>query len=358
MTGRTLIGRAEERSLLGGHLEANRSVMLSGAAGVGKTYLAREVLADLADAGRRVDWITATRSSRQIPFAALGPILPPDVDLAAGWPSAVEVLRALQRAYQPLDADARAVIGVDDAHLLDAGSATLVLQLVASGSVTMALTVTSGEPPPDAVTRIWKDGLAERLELQPLSRDETGDLAATLLGAPCSQLALEVLWDTTLGNPLYLRELVGAARADGSLVERSGRWQLGGDLRVNHRLVELISARIEELDEVGHAALEHRQRLRFRNRGEGRLLGQRHHGEHRHVGRRRDAQARRVTLGRCHCRRARREGHEPRRWGRDVRGVFHRASAAEHRVPEPGVEAGGPVANLRGCRSLPSRPLS
>ena len=45
-------------------------MVISGAAGVGKTRLAREVLARAAAAGDRTNWIVGTESARQLPLGA------------------------------------------------------------------------------------------------------------------------------------------------------------------------------------------------------------------------------------------------------------------------------------------------
>ena len=63
---------------------------------------------------------------------------------------------------------------VDDAHLLDAASATLVQQLAGAREARVLVTLRSGEPVPDAVVSLWKDHGCEYLELQPLSLEETG----------------------------------------------------------------------------------------------------------------------------------------------------------------------------------------
>ena len=83
----------------------------------------------------------------------------------------------------PADALGKAALLVDDAHLLDEGSAALVLLLVSTGPTRVVATVRSGAPCPDAVVALWKEGLAELVELAPLGRSDTLSLAARALGA-------------------------------------------------------------------------------------------------------------------------------------------------------------------------------
>ena len=100
---------------------------------------------------------------------------------------------------------------VDDAHLLDDGSAALVLHLATTRRVTVVATVRSGEPCPDAVVSLWKEGLADRVDLQALSEAETASLLKDALG-DVEPAAQRRVWALTRGVPLYVREVVRAAR--------------------------------------------------------------------------------------------------------------------------------------------------
>jgi len=71
-----------------------------------------------------------------------------------------ELLRRAAAALVEGRGGARLALGVDDAHLLDDVSAALVHQLAATGSEFVVVTVRSGEPVPDPVVGLWKDGLA------------------------------------------------------------------------------------------------------------------------------------------------------------------------------------------------------
>ena len=74
------------------------------------------------------------------------------------------------------------LVVVDDAHQLDDLSALVVHQLVLQDIASVIITIRTGETAPDAVTALWKDSLLPRLELQPLSRNESDHLLATVLG--------------------------------------------------------------------------------------------------------------------------------------------------------------------------------
>ncbi len=236
------IGRAEERAVISNYLTQGTSVVLAGASGVGKTALARALRAGTAPGA---PWLAATRSSRNIPFATFAPLLSRDAAATADW-SVGEPLRLAQAAMRATGGEPP-LLFIDDAHLLDDPSAALVHQLVAMSNAVVLLTLTSGETAPDAVTALWKDAYATRVELQPLTRAETDDLVVALLGGPCSHLASHAIWHTSEGNPLFACELVHAARAAGVLRAVDGRWNLYGALPVGARLSELIGARVDAL---------------------------------------------------------------------------------------------------------------
>lgn len=73
-----LVGRREELALVAKALGAAgvSGVVLAGAAGVGKTRLAREALTAAEAKGWVVRWAVATEAAASIPFGALAPLLP------------------------------------------------------------------------------------------------------------------------------------------------------------------------------------------------------------------------------------------------------------------------------------------
>jgi DNA-binding NarL/FixJ family response regulator len=148
------------------------------------------------------------------------------------------------------------VVGVDDAHLLDELSATLVHQLVLRRAATVVLTLRTGQPAPDAVTGLWKDGHLTRLELQPLSQDEITNLVEAALDGPVESVAARRLWTLTRGNALYLRQLVDGERESGRLHQVAGVWRWSGEPELSPGLVELVSARIGQLPDEQRAVLE------------------------------------------------------------------------------------------------------
>jgi DNA-binding NarL/FixJ family response regulator len=213
-------------------------VVLAGAAGVGKTRLARAALASARRGGVLTRWVAGSESARTVPLGAFASVLP-----SVGS----DPLRALGQASGALLAGAGrrgAFVVVDDAHLLDEVSATLVHQLAVGAAATVVLTVRTGAPAPDAVTAVWKDAYVDRLEVAPLSRAETGMFLEAVLGGPVEMATATRMWRLSRGNALYLRELVVGERDAGRLTERGGVWHWSGQPALSPKLVELVESRM------------------------------------------------------------------------------------------------------------------
>jgi hypothetical protein len=158
------VGRDGELSLIGSAFAGSDldAVILTGPAGAGKTRLAAQALSDLA--GARSAWVSATQAAAGIPFAAVAPLLPEDA--AAGGP--LGLMHAAAAQVRGWGGRRQVAIGVDDAHLLDDASSTLVAHLVTSRAAFVVMTVRSGELMADVLARLCKDGHAEVVEVPPL----------------------------------------------------------------------------------------------------------------------------------------------------------------------------------------------
>ncbi len=120
-------------------------------------------------------------------------------------------------------------------------------QIVQRGGAKVVFTVRNGEPVPAAIQEVWKQGQFDRLELQPLSHDETATLLSATLGGSLDPGAVVRLWALTRGNVLYLRNIVEQEVTDGRLVRQHGVWRWLGNPVVPPGLVELIESRIGDL---------------------------------------------------------------------------------------------------------------
>jgi DNA-binding CsgD family transcriptional regulator len=248
-----LVGRDEELILCDEvMLDASAGVVIAGAAGVGKTRLAAEVLDAAVRADSHVVRIAATQVASSIPFGAVAQLLPDDIP---GSAASIDLLRAVRRAMVESAQNRRLVVGVDDAHLLDAASATLVHQLAASREASLVVTVRTGEPHPDAVVALWKDEGCAYLELQPLSEVELATLLELAIG-PADGPTVHALWEVTRGAPLFVRELVVDGLERGMLTARHGIWHWRGPLAPGQRLRDLIELRLGDLPASERELLE------------------------------------------------------------------------------------------------------
>jgi DNA-binding CsgD family transcriptional regulator len=250
-----LVGRRAEVEVLSAVLADTPAggVVLAGEAGVGKTRLAREALARAEAAGWEVEWLAATRAAASIPFGVVSHLLPPAERLGD---DRLETLRRAAELLAERSGGRPLLVGVDDAHQLDDASAALVHQLTFRGLAVVVATVRTGEPAPDPVIALWKDGLARRLDLSALSPSAAAELLERALGGPVDGVTKEEVLRVTGGNPLYLRELVLGGLESGALRQVDKVWRWRGRLAGATRLTELVQARLSTLEEAARVAVE------------------------------------------------------------------------------------------------------
>ena len=183
-SSQAVLGRATEREAVRRLLDEGRSVLVTGAAGIGKSTLARAVLLDRPHAAG--GGVAGLRWYRYLPLLrAVGGAL-------EGEPDAVvsAVVRAL---------DGRALL-IDDLHWVDDGTMAALGRLV--DLVPVLATCRDNEPPPP-----WADTV-DHVPIGPLSR-RTARRLATRMHPDLSTDALDRLLDAADGNPLLLGALAG-----------------------------------------------------------------------------------------------------------------------------------------------------
>jgi hypothetical protein len=179
--------------------------VLVGAAGVGKTEVARHAVERLAPQFTATHWIRGTATQRAIPLGAFGRL----IDVAPDGGSAA-VLRAARDSLGE-----GFLLVVDDAHCLDQLSAMLVYQLVVRGSARLILIVDDDQPAPEALSRLWLDGRLRRIDIAPVDHEYTRlQIAIESLVMSLPDGARTVLQYLAVEDPLPLAQLSALAGAD------------------------------------------------------------------------------------------------------------------------------------------------
>lgn len=227
-------GRTGETARAVAALRTSGAVLLVGEAGAGKTHLARALAPDAL-------WITGTPATAALPFGALSAYLPrsPGGDVPAAL-----LKRLSDRVHRGC------FVVVDDAHLLDDGSAALLADLcaLAAAPVWFIVGARDGMGVPDRLTRLGSGGRTPRVRLEPLDADGIAEVAAGIVGGPLDASAVASLHRLTAGNALACAELVASAVADAHLApgpDGRWRWQTAG-----HRggVRQVLADRLAALD--------------------------------------------------------------------------------------------------------------
>jgi DNA-binding CsgD family transcriptional regulator len=178
-----LVGRRSELAMLDDALLAGARpgcVVLAGAAGVGKTRLAREALARARAAGMATEWVAATRSAASIPFGAVSHLLPaapaggdgPALDrVAAAFEDlgamllAAEAATAAAAAHRAAGRRPRANASLERAAALAAACEGASSPALDPGGLVSALTPREREVAVLAAARASSRDIADRLDL-------------------------------------------------------------------------------------------------------------------------------------------------------------------------------------------------
>ena len=249
-----LIGRDLELASLSAALDdlGCSGVGLIGAAGVGKTRLARAA----AELGSNRDMtavtVRATASASGLPFAALTPLfLELGVDpRSAEWP-----VHAIAEAIGRRGRRRWLVLVIDDAQELDGSSRAVVDQLAGSKGTFLVLTVRDDS---DTATdlALWKDDRMRQIHVGELPGTDLSTLVQVGLDGPVDGATLRSLTDASQGNLLFLRELLLGSLESGALATQHGIWRLNGSVADSPRLLGLVDQRLRGVMATSREALE------------------------------------------------------------------------------------------------------
>ena len=220
------------------------SLVIEGAPGIGKTFLARRILDSIPPGAAKVVLVAGEQGRRNAPFAGAG-------QFADDMPGGGDPGEAAFDRVDELCADGPVVLCADDAHNLDAATLTLIRRLVwASDSLPLAVLVNT-RPYPSREPLAMLIGQAQvRLRLPPMGPMMVERLVCDRTGRWPGPLLCRVL-GLAAGNPLFVAELLRAyqragalADADPDLIEARFELELQGT-----GLDEVIRAHLGQLDQ-------------------------------------------------------------------------------------------------------------
>lgn len=234
---------------------AARGAVVVGPAGVGKTRLGLELLRHAEELGMAVGRAVATGTRIDLPFGAVASLV--SEEWWRGTQSeSIELAQRLAAAIVAEAGGRRFVLLVDDAHLLDDGSAMIIHRLVLRNEAFVIATMRAGETAPASIASLWKEDLIERIDLTPLSVAAIDQIVSDYLAAPISGALSMQLAGRSQGNMLFVRELLLGALAEGAVRNESGVWHLVGELHPSRRLVETVESRMAGVSDEEREALE------------------------------------------------------------------------------------------------------
>ena len=271
---RARFGRQAELARASSFLDAvpdgPRALVLSGEAGIGKSALWLDTVAQADGRSYRVLSCRPTESEAKLSFAALGDLLDEVVDdvvdaLPPPQRSALDVAllradvegsppdrRTLSSAFHgaliALAANGPLIVAIDDAHWLDQPSARILeFAIRRLHDVPIGIVVTTRlddvGPLPLGLDRALRDDAIDRLVVGPISEDAARELLHAELSTHLPPSVLQEIHATAGGNPFLSLELGRA------LVRRGGDREPGGALPVPSTLVDLVTERLSGLSD-------------------------------------------------------------------------------------------------------------
>ena len=156
---------------------SSQAVFIMAGPGIGKSSLT-EAIAERVTGEMNVLQMHGSTALAAVPFGVLTPYTG---DLTAeDSVSPVAVLRSMWSYFEEVKAGngAPVLLIVDDAHYLDEDSAGVVAELISAGWATVVAAARPRPGLPQPLDQLWYDGLAERVDLRPLNREQIEEVLA------------------------------------------------------------------------------------------------------------------------------------------------------------------------------------
>jgi DNA-binding SARP family transcriptional activator len=210
------------------HAGRGGTIVLSGEAGVGKTRVAAEFSAEAEGRGATVLSAGSGAHATELPYAPFAVALDRHITGRLDHGRVARVLSDL--------AEERPVVLVlGDLHDFSRSSVDLLEHLAhLAGRRRWLILGTVREEELEVGNDVWSviaqmtlEGLCERVTVRRLSRSACDDLVQALLpGGVVDEAVLAHIYARTLGNPLFVEELVHEMLEHGELLPARGRWRI------------------------------------------------------------------------------------------------------------------------------------
>ncbi|MDQ0665179.1 DNA-binding CsgD family transcriptional regulator/Flp pilus assembly protein TadD [Arthrobacter ulcerisalmonis] len=207
----------------------HRAVFIMAGPGIGKSAVTDAVTERLAG-NMKILRIHASSALAGVPFGVLTPYTG---ELTAEESvSPVAVLRSMWSYFETLKSGngGAVLLAVDDAHHLDDASAGVLAEVISAGWATVIAAARPRPGLPQPLDQLWYDGLAERVDLRPLNRDQVEEVLGHVLDGTVPGATVDSIWNASGGNPRILDALLHDSAEAGVLAKRNGIWMLLGSL--------------------------------------------------------------------------------------------------------------------------------
>lgn len=240
-----------------------RAVFITSDTGMGASTILRAVAGEVQNHNPVLS-IHGTPALSTIPYGVLAPFLTKlSVDDVGVRVNVLRViLQALEARRQRLSSEqatqppGAALIIIDDANAVDAATAELVVSLVLAGTVTLVASYRRSESLPEPMRKLWAKGMAEGIELLPLTQKQAHDFCVEMLRGPVLGSTSWFFWHSAGGNPLLMSLVVQGAAKSGQLNLRQGVWVAEQHAQARSQdLKDLVRQQIRGLTPQGREAL-------------------------------------------------------------------------------------------------------
>ncbi|MGP0222669.1 MULTISPECIES: LuxR C-terminal-related transcriptional regulator [unclassified Paenarthrobacter] len=253
----SLLARSHDLSRASRFLESPGSygVVLTGERGIGKSGLARSVVASLGPKVHSLQ-LRNTVANGQTPYGCLGFLLARLPSEAVSSPTGI--LHAVTSLIRAEAGGRQAVFIVDNAGGMDPMSTGVLLNLMATGTAKMIATVQRASDLPEDFHRLVLEEQLGEVHLNTLTEEQTKQVLGSVLGHYVSSTLVGSLHAAVGGNPMLLHALLDEQRHSGNLVLNDSVWTLRDRVKLEGATVveDFVRSRLARESQASRTVVE------------------------------------------------------------------------------------------------------